>query len=80
MGRATPSRLTYALENIRQLAGRSRSLEFALAIRLIGLALGGKTYKLKFGHHGGNHPVQNTGSGKLRSRRITTTLLSILTR
>ena len=36
-----------------------------LGHQLMGLALGGKTYKLKFGHHGGNHPVQQTQTGKV---------------
>src|SRR5262249_48884872 len=35
-----------------------------LGHQILGLALGGRTYKLKFGHHGGNHPVKNLGTGR----------------
>ena len=64
-GPGDPEPLGYAHENIRQLAGKKPIFGICLGHQLIGLALGGKTYKLKFGHHGGNHPVQNTGSGKV---------------
>ena len=36
-----------------------------LGHQIFGLALGGKTYKLKFGHHGGNHPIMNHQTGKV---------------
>ncbi len=64
-GPGDPEPVTYAQENIRRLMGKIPVFGICLGHQLIGLALGGKTYKLKFGHHGGNHPVQHTGSGKV---------------
>ncbi|HZD50946.1 MAG TPA: glutamine-hydrolyzing carbamoyl-phosphate synthase small subunit [Silvibacterium sp.] len=64
-GPGDPEPVTYAQENIRKLAGRTPIFGICLGHQLIGLALGGKTYKLKFGHHGGNHPVQQVDSGKV---------------
>ncbi len=64
-GPGDPEPVTYAQENIRKLAGRAPIFGICLGHQLIGLALGGKTYKLKFGHHGGNHPVQQVDSGKV---------------
>jgi carbamoyl-phosphate synthase small subunit len=64
-GPGDPEPVTYAQENIRKLAGRRPMFGICLGHQLIGLALGGKTYKLKFGHHGGNHPVQQTQTGKV---------------
>ncbi len=64
-GPGDPEPLTYAQENIRKLAGRKPVFGICLGHQLIGLALGGKTYKLKFGHHGGNHPVRHAKTGKV---------------
>jgi carbamoyl-phosphate synthase small subunit len=64
-GPGDPEPLAYAQETIRQLAGKKPIFGICLGHQLIGLALGGKTYKLKFGHHGGNHPVQQTETGKV---------------
>jgi len=64
-GPGDPEPVTYAQENIRKLAGRKPIFGICLGHQLIGLALGGKTYKLKFGHHGGNHPVKRMESGKV---------------
>ena len=64
-GPGDPEPVTYAQENIRKLVGRTPVFGICLGHQLIGLALGGKTYKLKFGHHGGNHPVQQMDSGKV---------------
>ena len=64
-GPGDPEPVTYAQENIRKLAGRKPIFGICLGHQLIGLALGGKTYKLKFGHHGGNHPVKQMESGKV---------------
>ncbi|HTB92919.1 MAG TPA: glutamine-hydrolyzing carbamoyl-phosphate synthase small subunit [Candidatus Sulfotelmatobacter sp.] len=58
-GPGDPEPITYAVENIRKLAGRVPVFGICLGHQLCGLALGGKTFKLKFGHHGSNHPVKN---------------------
>jgi carbamoyl-phosphate synthase small subunit len=64
-GPGDPEPLEYAQDNVRRLAGKTPIFGICLGHQLIGLALGGKSYKLKFGHHGGNHPVQQTGTGKI---------------
>ncbi|MGE5204249.1 MAG: glutamine-hydrolyzing carbamoyl-phosphate synthase small subunit [Chlamydiota bacterium] len=64
-GPGDPEPCRYAHENIRWLMGRVPIFGICLGHQLIGLALGGKTYKLKFGHHGGNHPVKQLKSGKV---------------
>jgi carbamoyl-phosphate synthase small subunit len=64
-GPGDPEPVTYAQESIRKLAGRTPIFGICLGHQLIGLALGGKTYKLKFGHHGGNHPVKCVDTGKV---------------
>jgi carbamoyl-phosphate synthase small subunit len=64
-GPGDPEPCRYAHENIRRLMGRVPIFGICLGHQLIGLALGGKTYKLKFGHHGGNHPVKQLKSGKV---------------
>lgn len=58
-GPGDPEPATYAVENIRQLMGRVPIFGICLGHQLCGLALGGKTFKLRFGHHGSNHPVKN---------------------
>jgi carbamoyl-phosphate synthase small subunit len=64
-GPGDPEPVHYAQESIRRLAGRTPIFGICLGHQLIGLALGGKTYKLKFGHHGGNHPVKRVETGKV---------------
>jgi carbamoyl-phosphate synthase small subunit len=64
-GPGDPEPVTYARENIRKLAGNTPIFGICLGHQLVGLALGGKTYKLKFGHHGGNHPVRQERTGKI---------------
>ncbi len=64
-GPGDPEPCTYAQDSIRRLAGRVPIFGICLGHQLIGLALGGKTYKLKFGHHGGNHPVKQLATGKV---------------
>src|ERR671937_48934 len=64
-GPGDPEPCTYAQENIRRLMGHIPVFGICLGHQLIGLALGGKTYKLKFGHHGGNHPVKQLKTGKV---------------
>ncbi len=64
-GPGDPEPVTYAVQAIRQIMGRVPIFGICLGHQLTGLALGGKTYKLKFGHHGGNHPVKNLLTGKV---------------
>jgi carbamoyl-phosphate synthase small subunit len=64
-GPGDPEPCRYAQQNIRRLMGRVPIFGICLGHQLVGLALGGKTYKLKFGHHGGNHPVKQLKSGKV---------------
>ncbi len=64
-GPGDPEPCTYAVESIRNLMGRVPIFGICLGHQLIGIALGGKTYKLKFGHHGGNHPVKQMQTGKV---------------
>ena len=53
-----PISIDYAQKNIRELLGKTPIFGICLGHQLLSLALGGKTYKLKFGHRGGNQPVQ----------------------
>ncbi|OPZ24046.1 MAG: Carbamoyl-phosphate synthase small chain [Lentisphaerae bacterium ADurb.BinA184] len=64
-GPADPAAVTYAVASIRRLIGRVPIMGICLGHQLIGLALGGRTYRLKFGHHGGNHPVRNLETGQV---------------
>ncbi len=64
-GPGDPAAVTYAVENIRQIVGKVPLFGICLGHQLLSLALGGKTYKLKFGHHGGNHPVKNINTGTI---------------
>ncbi|HKT13245.1 MAG TPA: glutamine-hydrolyzing carbamoyl-phosphate synthase small subunit [Terriglobia bacterium] len=64
-GPGDPEPVDYAVRNIRNLIGRTPIFGICLGHQLTGLALGGKTYKLKFGHHGGNHPVMNLDTHKV---------------
>ncbi len=64
-GPGDPEPVDYAVKAIRKMMGRVPVFGICLGHQLTGLALGGKTYKLKFGHHGGNHPVRNNTTGKV---------------
>jgi len=64
-GPGDPEPVDYAARAIRDMLGRVPVFGICLGHQLCGLALGGKTYKLKFGHHGGNHPVRNNATGKV---------------
>ena len=64
-GPGDPEPLAYAQANIRAIQGKAPMFGICLGHQLFGLALGGKTYKLKFGHHGGNHPIMNHATGKV---------------
>ncbi|NTU67752.1 MAG: glutamine-hydrolyzing carbamoyl-phosphate synthase small subunit [Chlorobiaceae bacterium] len=70
-GPGDPFAVTYAVEAIRELAEYNRTTRrlpifgICLGHQLLSLAFGAKTYKLKFGHHGANHPVKNLVNGKI---------------
>jgi carbamoyl-phosphate synthase small subunit len=64
-GPGDPEPADYAVENICKLLGRVPIFGICLGHQLCGLALGGKTFKLKFGHHGSNHPVKNLRTSKV---------------
>jgi len=65
-GPGDPAAVTYAIDNIKELAeGTTPMFGICLGHQLMGLALGAKTYKLKFGHRGGNHPVKQLDTGAI---------------
>jgi len=64
-GPGDPEPLEYAAQAVRGFMGKVPVFGICLGHQIIGLALGGKTYKLKFGHHGGNHPVKQLRTGKI---------------
>lgn len=64
-GPGDPEAVTYVIETARKLLGKLPIFGICLGHQMLGLALGGKTYKLKFGHHGGNHPVKDLKTGKI---------------
>ena len=64
-GPADPAALTYAIETILILIGKVPMMGICLGHQLLGRAYGGRTCRLKFGHHGCNHPVKELASGKV---------------
>ena len=64
-GPGDPEPLETPVDNIRRLLGRTPVFGICLGHQLMGLAFGGKTYKLKFGHRGGNQPVRNLDNGRV---------------
>jgi carbamoyl-phosphate synthase small subunit len=64
-GPGDPDAVPYAKENVRKLIGKKPVFGICLGHQIMGLALGGKTYKLKFGHHGGNQPVMDLTTKKV---------------
>jgi carbamoyl-phosphate synthase small subunit len=66
-GPGDPAAVTYAIDNVRQLVDRGDVPMFGICLghQILGLAVGGDTFKLKFGHRGANHPVKELSSGKV---------------
>jgi len=64
-GPGDPDAVPYAKENIQKLIGKKPIFGICLGHQIMGLALGGKTFKLKFGHHGGNQPVMDLTTRKV---------------
>ena len=64
-GPGDPEGVPYLIEAVRKLIGRKPIFGICLGHQIIGLALGGRTFKLKFGHHGGNQPVKDLTTGKV---------------
>lgn len=64
-GPGDPSAVEYAIQNTRALLGVRPVFGICLGHQIMGLALGGSTYKLHFGHHGGNHPVRRASTGRV---------------
>jgi len=64
-GPGDPSAVTYAVQTVKKLLGKKPIFGICMGHQILGLALGGSVYKLKFGHHGANHPVMDLATGKV---------------
>jgi carbamoyl-phosphate synthase small subunit len=64
-GPGDPEGVPYAINEVRALLGKVPIFGICLGHQILGLAMDGKTYKLKFGHHGGNQPVKDLTTGKV---------------
>jgi carbamoyl-phosphate synthase small subunit len=64
-GPGDPETVTYGIQNAKKLMGKKPIFGICLGHQILGLAMGGNTYKLKFGHHGGNHPVKDLSTNKV---------------
>jgi carbamoyl-phosphate synthase small subunit len=64
-GPGDPEAVPYLVESVRGLVGRTPIFGICLGNQILGLALGARTYKLKFGHHGANHPVRDLSTGRV---------------
>ncbi|GJZ54093.1 carbamoyl-phosphate synthase small chain, chloroplastic [Tanacetum coccineum] len=64
-GPGDPSAVPYVVETVKEIIGQVPIFGICMGHQLLGQALGGKTYKMEFGHHGGNHPVRNLRNGSV---------------
>ncbi len=64
-GPGDPAAVTYAIDSLRELVGQRPIFGICLGHQILSLALGAKTYKLKFGHRGANHPVRDEQTGRI---------------
>ena len=64
-GPGDPAAVAHVVQTIKKLLGKLPIFGICLGHQMLGLALGAKTYKLKFGHHGGNHPVKDLKTGRI---------------
>jgi len=64
-GPGDPEGVPYVVKTLEKLIGSVPIFGICFGHQMLGLALGGKTYKLKFGHHGGNHPVKDLKTGNI---------------
>jgi len=64
-GPGDPAGVPYVIQTVKDLLGKLPIFGICLGHQMLGLALGGRTYKLKFGHHGANHPVKDVKTGKI---------------
>jgi len=64
-GPGDPAAVDYVVETTKRLIGKIPIFGICLGHQMLGLALGGQTYKLKFGHHGANHPVKDLKTGRV---------------
>jgi carbamoyl-phosphate synthase small subunit len=64
-GPGDPEMVPYTIASVQELLGKVPIFGICLGHQVLGLAMGGKKFKLKFGHHGSNHPVKDLGTGQI---------------